>query len=77
MAKAAGNFKPLEEYPGFCNPYNDLCMAIMHGFFPFPFNIYQTSQKKTTGCSSDDRVVAHPWVLANGREAQEEEVYAG
>ena len=67
-----GDFTPIEQYAGFHQPYNDLSMAIMHGFFPFPFAVYSASQRSK---QLADRVLQHPWVLAGGTEAGDGEVY--
>ncbi len=67
-----GDFTPLEEYDGFHQPYNDLALALMHGFFPFPFAVYHASQRSR---KLEDRVVTHPWVRAGGMEAAAGEIY--
>jgi hypothetical protein len=72
VQRAAGDWTSLETYTGFHEPVNDLAMALYHGYFPFPWATYRASQKSRMLA---DRVVQHPWVLAQATEANAGEVY--
>ena len=66
-AEISVRWTSLETYTGFHEPVNDLAMALYHGYFPFPWATYRASQKSRMLA---DRVVQHPWVLAQATEAK-------